>query len=52
MKNFEVTNIPRKIIGDEYDSQFKDYRDINQFEKAKNINYEISELPKHDILKN
>ena len=34
-KNFDLTNKQSKIREDEYDSQFDDYRDINQAEKEK-----------------
>ena len=38
-KYFEYTNKPRKLLENEYDSQFEDHRDINQVER---INYIIS----------
>ena len=41
---FEYTNEQRKIIEDEYDSQFEDYRDINQEERTKYINDKLSKL--------
>ena len=37
-KYFEYTNKHRKIIENGYDSQFKDYRDIDQEEGTKYIN--------------
>ena len=40
-----------KEIEKEYDSQFKDYRDIDQDEKEKYINEKLSQLPIHDKLK-
>ena len=40
-----------KIIKGEYDSQFKDYKDVNQVEKAKFVNYKLSKLPIHEKLK-
>ena len=45
-KNFEYTNKQRKIIEDEYDSQFKDYRD-NDEERTEHINKELNKLPIH-----
>ena len=51
-KYFEFTNTQRKIIGDENDSEFKDYRDINENEKTKYNNDKLSNLTVHDKLKN
>ena len=44
-KNFEFSNKQRKIKGKEYDSQVKVYRDINQDEKEKHINDNLTKLP-------
>ena len=44
---FENTSKQRKKEEDDYDSQFKDYRDINQDQKAKYINDKLSKLPIH-----
>ena len=49
-KNFEYTNEQRKIIKDEYDSKFKDYRDIDEEERTKNINKVLNKLPIHKKL--
>ena len=49
-KYFENENKQRKIIENENDSQFKNYRDINQDEKPKNVNDELSKLPLHKKL--
>ena len=46
-KFFEYTNKHRKIIEDEYDSQFDDYRDLNQEERTICINYKLNKLPIH-----
>ena len=46
-KHFEYTNKQRKIIEDEYDSQFKDYRDNDEEERTKHINKELNKLPIH-----
>ena len=40
-----------KIIKEEYESQFNDYRDINEEEKEKYINGKLSKLPIHQLLK-
>ena len=50
-KYFEYTNEQRKIIEDEYDSQFKDYRDNDEEERTVNINKESKELTKKPIHK-
>ena len=47
---FEYTNEKRKIIEDEYDSNFKDYRDIDEEERTEHINKELSKLPIHKKL--
>ena len=49
-KYFEYTNKQRKIIEDEYDSKFKDYRDIDVEEKTEHINKELNKLPIHKKL--
>ena len=46
-KYFEYTNKQRKIIEDEYDSKFKDYRDIDVEETTEQINKELNKLPIH-----
>ena len=51
-KNFEYTNKQRKIIEDEYDSKFKDYRDIDVEERTEHINKEPNKLPIHKNYKN
>ena len=47
---FEFENKLRKIIQNEYGSQFKDYRDIIQGEKSKYINNKLSKLSLHKNL--
>ena len=49
-KYLEYTNKKRKIIEDEYDSQYKDYGDINQEDKEKYLNEKLSKLPVHEKL--
>ena len=49
-KYFEYTNKQRKIIEDEYDSKFKDYRDIDVEERTEHINKELNKLPIHKKL--
>ena len=51
-KDFEYTNKQRKIIEDEYDSKFKDYRDIEVEERTEHINKELNKLPIHKNYKN
>ena len=51
-KYFEYTNKQRKIIEDEYDSKFKDYRDIDVEERTEHINKELNKLPIHKNYKN
>ena len=46
-KYFEYTNKQRKILEDEYDSKFKDYRDIDIEETTEHINKELNKLPIH-----
>ena len=47
-KYFEYSETDRKTIEDEYDSQFEDYRDINQEKTNKQINYKLIKLPIHE----
>ena len=49
-KYFEYTNEQRKIIEDEYDSNFKDYRDIDEEERTEHINKELNKLKIHKKL--
>ena len=49
-KDFENTNEQRKITEDDYDSKFKDYRDIDEEERTENINKELNKLPIHKKL--
>ena len=49
-KYFEYTNEQRKIIEDEYDSKFKDYRDIDVAERTEHINKELNKLQIHKKL--
>ena len=49
-KYFEYTNKQRKILEDEYDSKFKDYRDIDIEERTEHINKELNKLPIHKKL--
>ena len=49
-KYFEYTNERRKIIEDEYDSNFEDYRDIDEEERTEHINKEPNNLPIHKKL--
>ena len=49
-KYFEYTNEKRKIIENEYDSNFKDYRDIDEEERSEHINKELNKLPIHKKL--
>ena len=52
-KYFNYTNKDRKTIKNEYDSQYKDYRDIKQEEGTYYINNKHSKLIKHNkITKN
>ena len=46
-KYFEYTNEQRKIIEDEHDSKFKDYRDIDEEERTEHINKELNKLLIH-----
>ena len=41
---FEYTNEQRKIMEDEYDLQFKDYRDNDEEARTKHINKEIKKI--------
>ena len=49
-KCFEYTNEQRKIIEDENDSKFKDYRDIDVEERTEHINKELNKLSIHKKL--
>ena len=49
-KYFEYTNKQRKILEDEFDSKFRDYRDIDVEERTEHINKELNKLPKHKKL--
>ena len=49
-KCFEYTNEQRKILEDEYDSQFDDYRDNDEEERTEHINKELNKLPIHKKL--
>ena len=49
-EKFENTNKHRKLLQNENDSQFEDYRDINQNEKSKYFNDELGKLPLHEKL--
>ena len=49
-KYFEYTNKHRKTTQDEYDSQYKDYRDIDHEERTKYINKELNKPPIHEQL--
>ena len=49
-KYFEYTNKHIKTLEDEYDSQYKDYRDIDQEERTKYNNNKLSKLPIHEHL--
>ena len=49
-KYIEFTNKHRTIIKDEYDSQFDEYRDINQERKEKYVNDKLSKLLVHEKL--
>ena len=46
-KNFEYTSKHRKVIEDEYGSQFDDYRDNDEEQVTKLINKELNKLPIH-----
>ena len=50
-KYFEYTKKHKKIIENEYDSQYKDYRDIDQEGRTKFNNNKFSKLPLHEYLK-
>ena len=46
-KDFEYTNKHRKIIENEYDSQFNDYRDNDKEDRTEHISKELNKLPIH-----
>ena len=50
IKYFEYTNEQRKIIEDEYDSKYNDYRDNDDEERTEHINKELNKLPIHKKL--
>ena len=43
----EYTNKQRKLIEDEYDSKFNDYRDNDEEEKTEHVKNELNILPIH-----
>ena len=47
---FEYTNKHRKIIENEYESQFNDYRDNDEEKRSKHITKELNKLPIHERL--
>ena len=49
-KYFEYTNEQRKLIENEYDSQFIGYRDNDEEERTKHINKELNKPPIHKKL--
>ena len=49
-KYFEYTNKHKKMIENEYESQIKDYRDIDEKEKTNHINKSLNKLPIHEKL--
>ena len=49
-KYFEHTNEQRKIIEDEYDSKFNDYRDNDEEVRIEHVNKELNKLPIHKKL--
>ena len=49
-KDFEYTNKHSKIIANEYDSKFNDYRDNDEEEKTDRINKKLNKLPIHKDL--
>ena len=50
-KYFENTNKQTKILENDYDSQFKDYRDNDEEGRTEHINKELNKLPKRKKLK-
>ena len=46
-KYFEYTNKQRKILEDDYDSHFNDYRDNDEEERTEHFNKELNKLPIH-----
>ena len=46
-KYFEYTNEQQKILEDEHDSQFNDYRDNDEEERTEHINKELNKLSIH-----
>ena len=51
-KQFEDTNNNKKSFETEFDSQFEDYRVINQDKKAQYVNDKLSKLPIHEKIRN
>ena len=51
INNLNIQTNITKTIEDEYDSQFEDYRHINQENKEKHANDKLSELPVNEKLK-
>ena len=49
-KYFEYTNERRKILEDEYDSQFNEYRDNDEEERTEHFNKELNKFPIHKKL--
>ena len=49
-KHFHYTNEQRKMIEDEYDSRFKDYRDNDEEKRIEHINKELNKLLIHKKL--
>ena len=49
-KYFEYTNKHRKIIENEYDSQFNDHRDNDEEKKTDHIRKKLNMLPIHKVL--
>ena len=50
-KYFEYTKKLKKMIENEFQSQIKDYRDIDEKEKTNYINKKINKLPIHEKLR-
>ena len=46
----EYTNKQKKLKEEEFDSEFKDYRDNDEEERTEHINRELNKLPKHKKL--
>ena len=50
MRYFEFLNKYEKLYAKEFDSQYEDYRDINEKEKSVYINNKLNMLPIHEEL--